>query len=260
MSYQQKYRPGDPNNSHDPAAITSGDHQRDVAAAQQRMMNDPAMGSLMQQMMSDPSKMEAFVKMMKDDMEDAKARGETMEERVMREKREFAQDDAVSERLKLKGNEAMRLGDVKLAFTYYKSCTLKSAHEPVYWLNLSAACLKLKMYEWAGKTAHAAIDRDGSKPGPPKALFRRALARRFLSHLPEAEKDIQDALAQLPQDAAIQKERDEIHALQAKSPEELQQWLQDNPNQTLKDVFGVENEVEFNKIAEELREKEARSV
>ena len=40
----------------------------------------------------------------------------------------------------------MRSGDVKLAFTYYEACTLKSAHEPVYWLNLSAAYLKLKMY------------------------------------------------------------------------------------------------------------------
>ena len=101
MSYRQKYRAGDPNNSHDPAALT-GDRARDNAAAQQRMANDPAMMNLMEKMTFDPSMMEAFVKMMKDDMEDAERRGETMEERVVREKREFAQDDSLSEKLKVK--------------------------------------------------------------------------------------------------------------------------------------------------------------
>ena len=45
----------------------------------------------------------------------------------------------------IQGNDEMRSGDAKLAFTYYRACTLKSAHEPVYWLNLAAACLKLNM-------------------------------------------------------------------------------------------------------------------
>ncbi|KZV65461.1 TPR-like protein [Peniophora sp. CONT] len=254
MSYQQKYRAGDPSNPHDPAAIT-GDYDRDVAGVQQRMANNPAMGNLLQNMMGDPTKLDALAKMIKDDLKDAKSRGETMEERMMREKREFARDDAMSE--KLKGNEAMRSGDVKLAFTYYKACTLKSAHEPVYWLNIAAACLKLKMYDWAEQAAHGAIERDGNNP--PKALFRRAQARRFLGKLDNAAKDIQDALNQLPSDATLQKERDEIRALQAKSPEELQQWLQANPNQTLEDVFGISSEEEFDKVAEKLREKESKA-
>ena len=101
MSASLKYRPADPNNPHDPAAII-GDRERDVAAAQRRMENDPAMANMMQKMREDPSKMEAFVKLMKEDMEDAKRRGETMDERIMREKREFAQDDAVSEKLRAK--------------------------------------------------------------------------------------------------------------------------------------------------------------
>ena len=54
--------------------------------------------------------------------------------------------------------------------------------------------------------------------------------------------DIQDALIQLPSDGTLRKERDEIHALQAKSASELRKWLKTNPNQTLRAVFGIDTE------------------
>ena len=71
--------------------------------------------------------------------------------------------------------------------------------------------------------------------------------------------DIQDALIQLPSDGTLRNERDEIHALQAKSASELRKWLKTNPNQTLRAVFGVDTEEEFDKIAAELRKKESRA-
>ena len=71
--------------------------------------------------------------------------------------------------------------------------------------------------------------------------------------------DIQDALIQLPSDDTLRNERDEIHALQAKSASEFRKWLKTNPNQTLRAVFGVDTEEEFDKIAAELREKESRA-
>lgn len=50
--------------------------------------------------MFDPAKMNDFLNMIKSDAADAQARGETGPERILREKMEWAQDDALSAHLK----------------------------------------------------------------------------------------------------------------------------------------------------------------
>ena len=76
----------------------------------------------------------------------------------------------------------------------------------------------------------------------------------------DARIDIRDALHQLPTDATLQGERADIDVLRTLPASELRKWLQNYPNQTLKDVFGIDSEEELDRIGEELREKEMKGV
>ncbi|KAG7092030.1 hypothetical protein E1B28_008411 [Marasmius oreades] len=96
---------------------------------------------VLSQINKNPKMMEGFLKMMKEDIADAKRRGETMEERMMREKREWAEADAESAKIKENGNDAFRKGDFEDAFVAYSACIEISEHEPLYPLNRSAAAL-----------------------------------------------------------------------------------------------------------------------
>lgn len=94
-----RYKPGDPNNPYDPAALT-GNREVDNAAAAERMASDPAKLRLMDQLQQDPAKMEQFLEMLRADAAEGRARGETPMETMMREKLEWARADAVSVKVK----------------------------------------------------------------------------------------------------------------------------------------------------------------
>lgn len=168
-------------------------------------------------------KMQVLLDTIRSDIADANARGETMEERMMRERAEWTEND---DRVKQKGNEAFRAGDLRQAYLCYTSVidVSTSWHDAVYWLNRAAVCLKLKAYAHAEEDAEVAFERQPSA----KALYRRGQARRFLGRLTEAEHDLLGALGFEPGNKALLDELAEIRSLRGRPQEELQQWLAEN--------------------------------
>lgn len=94
-----RYKPGDPNNPYDPAALT-GDRDVDNAAAAARMAADPSKQRLLGKLQEDPDKMNQFLEMLRADAAEGIARGETPFETMMREKAEWAKADALSAKVK----------------------------------------------------------------------------------------------------------------------------------------------------------------
>jgi hypothetical protein len=129
------------------------------------MLGDPAQVQRMQDITGDPARIGAYAEFLKREEEDPIARGETPYERALREKREWAEQDALSARIKekvrdipsirsirgacrcadgqdsLQGNAALKAGDLRQAYLCYTACVPESAHEPLYWLNRAQACL-----------------------------------------------------------------------------------------------------------------------
>lgn len=94
-----RYKPGDSSNPYDPAALT-GDPVLDDLAANQRMASDPAKLRHIQNMQGNPEMMHRMLEMVKADAAEARARGETPLEMMMREKAEWAKADALSVKVK----------------------------------------------------------------------------------------------------------------------------------------------------------------
>lgn len=92
-------------------------------------------------MLKDPAHLNALVQMMKADAAERERTGETAMEQMAREKREWAEADAKSAKLKLQGNEAFKEGDYKTAFVIYSACMSLSPQEPLYPLNRVAVAL-----------------------------------------------------------------------------------------------------------------------
>jgi hypothetical protein len=62
-------------------------------------------------------------------------------EQMWREKREWAENDAKSAELKIRGNEVFRSGDYKTALAVYTACMRLSPQDPLYALNRAAIAL-----------------------------------------------------------------------------------------------------------------------
>lgn len=78
--------------------------------------------------------------------EERERTGETEDEQMMREKREWAEDDAKSAKLKDDGNAAFKDGDFKTAYAIYTACMHLSSQEPLYPLNRAAVALSERSY------------------------------------------------------------------------------------------------------------------
>ncbi|KZV65456.1 hypothetical protein PENSPDRAFT_543224, partial [Peniophora sp. CONT] len=187
-----KWRPGDDNNPYDPASMSENEL---VAMLQsfERDQRDPFTMQEMYKIIHDPVARKDHMDYLAEEMEDAERRGETMHERMRREKSEWAVRDALSLKLKNRGNDALKAGDVKKAWFMYSLALEKSFHEPAYHLNRAAAAIKLGLYTFAELDATQALKADAGH-GPlhvtrftTKAYFRRAQARRYMGILDEAE-------------------------------------------------------------------------
>ena len=95
----------------------------------------------MQELMNDPVKRAEYEQIIRDDAEERARTGETLDQQILREKREWAEADAKSTKLKGEGNEASRNGDYKAAYVIYTVCMILSGHEPLYPLNRAAVAL-----------------------------------------------------------------------------------------------------------------------
>lgn len=99
---------------------------------------------LVMELLNNPEKMRVFREWERESAEERALTGETQEEQMMREKREWAERDAKSAKLKEEGNAAFRAGDFKEAYQLYTACICLSDHEPAYSLNRAAVALS----EW----------------------------------------------------------------------------------------------------------------
>lgn len=88
-----------------------------------------------------PENVEKFNQHQRERVAELARTGETQWDRMLREKREWAEMDARSRKLKDEGNVAFRKGDFKTAYAIYTVCMEFSVHEPLYPLNRAAAAL-----------------------------------------------------------------------------------------------------------------------
>ncbi|RDB20603.1 Outer envelope protein 64, chloroplastic [Hypsizygus marmoreus] len=226
-----KYQPNDPLNPYDPASLELGSQ-----GVFDRMSagTSPAMSGKLAEKLKDPKHRAEFWQMMKNDAEERKRTGETMQQQALREKREWAAQDAKSASLKLEGNAAFSQGDYKRAFVIYSACARLSPQEPVYHLNRAATGLKLKAFKQAeDDAAHAILEYESAK-----AHFRRAQARRFLGNLEGADEDLRVARELQPGDPSVEAEVAELAKLKKISDKELEQWIGAQEAVAVNDIFG----------------------
>ncbi|KAJ7762492.1 TPR-like protein [Mycena metata] len=233
------FKPGDKLNPYDPAALElPGDE-----GVQQRLASgtSPMTPELMEKL-NDPTQREGLLEMvkqiMKEDAAERERTGETPQQQMLREKREWAQADAKSAQLKIKGNEAFRDGDYKGAFIIYSACMQLSPHEPLYPLNRAAVALKLKMYETAVEDASAALGKGNFNQA--KALFRRGQASCFLGEWSKAEKDCEKALTLQPGDRLVVEQIAELKRLRGLPADERDVWVSAQAKTTPGALFGTE--------------------
>ncbi|KAG6907983.1 hypothetical protein DXG01_006639 [Tephrocybe rancida] len=230
-----KYKPGDPLNPYDPASISTGSQgvfDRIAAGKNPLSSMDP-------EILRDPAKLANLAERLKQTMlEDAKERertGETMMEQMLREKAEWAAQDAKAAALKKQGNAAFSKGDYKEAFLIYSACADLNPPESLYCLNRAAAGLKLKLFSLAEKDAGTALKKGNNAIA--KAYFRRAQARKSLGKLSEAAKDLQDARKLQKNDASIEGEIAEVNRLLALPEVEREAWVTDQGAASIEDIF-----------------------
>ncbi|KAK7001299.1 serine/threonine protein phosphatase 5 [Favolaschia claudopus] len=224
------FKPGDKFNPYDPAAFDLGPDgpQQRAAGGTSPMSSD---------MLKNPSQMEAILKMMlRESAAERERTGETPQEQMMREKREWAEADAKSAQLKSEGNDAFKAGDYQSAFVLYTACMHLSGHEPLYFLNRAAVALKLKLYKTAAEDALLATKKGDYNAA--KAHFRRGQAKFFLGDWTEAEKEYQIALELQPGDPSILERVDELKKVQSLSADEQAAWIAAQKPTTESDIFG----------------------
>lgn len=206
--------------------------------------------------LQDPAKMDALLAMVRADLEESRRTGETPHEMMLREKREWADADARSAKLKDEANDLFRKGEYKAAYIVYSACAQLSPHEPLYFLNRAAACLsksgvplfdglhcthtydpllELRLYTEAVEILAHPIDLNYRTA---KALFRRGQAQRFLGHFDEAEDDFSEASLLEPNDLNVLRELDELKKLKALGTEDKDAWVITQDAQTVDEVFG----------------------
>ncbi|KAJ7141104.1 hypothetical protein C8R44DRAFT_762741 [Mycena epipterygia] len=227
------FKPGNKLNPYDPAALDlPGDEgvRRRLEAG-----TSPMNPKLIAEMLGDPAAMNKFIEMMRADTAERERTGETAEEQMMREKREWAETDAKSAELKIQGNEAFRNRDYKTAFVVYTACIFLSAHEPLYSLNRAAVALKLKLYKEAVEDASSAIEKGNFNLA--KAHFRRGQARCFLGDWETAGEDCVKALALQPGDRNVTDQIAELKSLRGLSSDDQAAWISAQAKITLGDIF-----------------------
>ncbi|KAJ7467028.1 TPR-like protein [Mycena latifolia] len=230
------FKPRDALNPYDPAALDlPGDQgvQSRLAAGTSPMTPNLA------EMLSDPATKETalakIMQIMRADAAERERTGETPEQQMMREKREWAEADAKSAELKAQGNDAFKRGDYQAAFTVYTACIHLSGHEPLYSLNRAAVALKLKLYEMAVKDASDAIDKGNFNRA--KAYFRRGQGSSFLGDWDKAEEDYKKALELQPGDRSIVEQITELNRLRGLSSDDQASWISAQEPATLGDIF-----------------------
>ncbi|KAJ6531622.1 TPR-like protein [Mycena vulgaris] len=224
------FKAGDRMNPYDPASLAfPNEWNRDLPEMFRRL---PAAAA---GMFSDPEKMAWFTERLRERDAELVQSGETYYDRMVREKREWAEMDAKSAKLKDEGNAAFKNGDLKTAYIVYTVCMGLSCHEPLYPLNRAAVALKLKLYDLVVEDASAAIERGDFNR--VKAYFRRAQGWRFLGEWGKADEDYTRALELQPDDLNILREVEELKKLRGLSPGDRAKWISAHAKVTLLDVF-----------------------
>ncbi|KAJ7681000.1 TPR-like protein [Mycena polygramma] len=223
------FKAGDPWNPYDPASLDLPPTPAEFMRRMQAGASDFAA------LFNDPEKMAEIERMQLEAAAEREITGETEDEQILREKREWAEADAKSAKLKDEGNEAFKKGDYKTAYVNYTVCMIQSGHEPIYPLNRAAASLKLRMYETAVEDATTALERGDFNRG--KALCRRAQARCFLGEWDKADEDYTAAMA-VSNDRNIADGFEELKRLRSLPADDQTAWISAQKNLTSADVFG----------------------
>ena len=182
-----------------------------------------------------------LLEIIKADARERERTGETPQQQIMREKREWAIQDAQSASLKLEGNAAFSRGDYKEAFIIYSACAQNSGHEPVYGLNRAAAALKLKLFMSAEEDSTHVLELSAPTA---KAYFRRGYARRCLGRLDEAAEDFLSAGCLQPGDPSVEVEVGEVARLKKLTEAELKSWVAEQGALGVEDVFVSREELQ----------------
>ncbi|KAJ7348681.1 TPR-like protein [Mycena albidolilacea] len=223
------FRAGDPWNPYDPASLAL------PQTLDETMRRMQAQTPLVMELLNNPEKMRAFREWERESAEERAPTGETQAEQMMREKREWAERDAKSAKLKEEGNAAFMAGDFKEAYQLYTACICLSDHEPAYSLNRAAVALKLKLYERAIEDASAAMEKGDFQLG--KAYFRRGQAQCFLGEWSKAAQDYEMALKHQPNEANVLRGMEELKRLRGLSAEEQATWVSGQGKKRLNEVF-----------------------
>ncbi|KAK7060295.1 hypothetical protein VNI00_001060 [Paramarasmius palmivorus] len=248
MNLEEKYKTGDALNPFDPASYNLG-----ADGVQARIQNgtSPLSGKQFEKLFGDPSKMKFLLDMVQNDLEECERTGEDPRARMMREKREWAEADAKSAKLKTFGNDAFKKGEYQDAFVIYSACTEYSPQEPLYTLNRAAAALKLKLYTVAVDDASYTLEREYNET---KAYFRRGQAYCALGHFKKAREDLQAALTLQPGDGSVIREIETLDRVEKLSQDEKAEWIGQQEGKTLADIFEGKLNVLMKKRVAELVE------
>lgn len=141
------FKGGDPWNPYDPASLDFPPTPAEFIRRIQAMAPQAAA------IFNDPEQRAAFEQYERDNAAECERTGESEYELILREKREWAEADAKSAKLKQEGNEAFRNGDYKTAYVIYTVCMHLSGHEPLYPLNRAAVALS-EVFSFFNQGAH----------------------------------------------------------------------------------------------------------
>ncbi|KAJ7646573.1 TPR-like protein [Roridomyces roridus] len=229
------FKPGDRLNPYDPASLEYPGDDAARGLMERIAAGTSPMGNL-SSMFQSPEKLQHMLQMMQDDEAERARTGETLDEQILREKREWAAADKKSAGLKVKGNDAFRNGEYKTAYVIYSTCIRLSSHEPLYWLNRAAVALKLKLYTRAVEDVSNAIERGDYNLA--KAHFRRGQGHFFLGDWDKAAEEYEKALALQPGDPNVLEQTKELEKVRCDlSEEEKVAWVAAQGAVTVQDIF-----------------------
>ncbi|KAJ7485038.1 TPR-like protein [Mycena galericulata] len=226
------FKAGDPMNVYDPASILTFQPGSDEMT---RFVQTQGPRIMAQLESFNPEQKSAVERGMRERAAERARTGERHIDQLLREKREWAAQDAKSTKLKEVGNAAFKKGDFKTAYIVYSACMRLSPWEPAYPLNRAAVALKLKLYERAIEDASTAIKTGDFNRA--KAYFRRGRAKCCLGEWDKAEEDYDMALKLQPAESTIIRGVEELKKLRVLSPEEKAIWVSEQGKMTLDGVF-----------------------
>ncbi|XP_011402495.1 PREDICTED: sperm-associated antigen 1-like [Amphimedon queenslandica] len=121
---------------------------------------------------------------------------------------------------KSKGNEFVKQTNYQAAVECYTHCVSLQPHEVAPYTNRALCHLKLSQFSLAEDDCSKALALDNTNP---KALYRRALARKGLGKLNEALKDLRTLIGQEPDNGAAKKEEKLVYDLYLQELRKLQE-------------------------------------